>query len=288
VLGRVIDMAAFVGSRLPARLTRSLAMIGGTIEWAARPGKRAQLATNLAHAAGADRQSRQVRRLVRHEFLNEARRSADLLWAIGKPHEFLESVEIVGAEHASAAAAGGHGLVLAGIHIGGWELAVGVPAAIVPVPTTVIVADDWLAWGIQHVRAAVGLGVVYRSTSPLAALRLLSRGEALLVLGDDASGPPPRRHLVPFCDSDAALPAGIVSLARLAGAPIVPFSVLPLGPRRWQVTFEEPIDPPDRGDGEVAEPKALAELAARWTSVIRANPSHWAARFPIAWEEEPS
>jgi lauroyl/myristoyl acyltransferase len=112
---------------------------------------------------------------------------------------------------------------------------------------------------------------------------VLSRGEALLVLGDDATGPPPRRHVVPFCDGHAALPAGIVTLSRLSGAPIVPFFVLPLGPRRWRVTMESPIDPPPRDEGEAAEPAVLAELAARWTKVIRANPEQWAARFPIEW-----
>ena len=46
---------------------------------------RRTLAVNLAHAVGAEPASRRVRRLVRREIVNEAKRSADLLWAIAQP-----------------------------------------------------------------------------------------------------------------------------------------------------------------------------------------------------------
>ena len=55
-----------------------------------------------------------------------------------------------------------------------------------PVPITVMVADDWLAWAIEPVRRSVGLNIAYRTAAELA--RLLHRGEALLVFGDDAWG----------------------------------------------------------------------------------------------------
>jgi lauroyl/myristoyl acyltransferase len=283
VLGRVIVVAAWVGSRLPARVAHGLAVAGGHVEWVCRPGKRRQLATNLAHAVGDGARSRRVRRLVRAEVVNEARRSADLLWAIGRRAAFLERVEVVGTEHTDAAVARGRGVVLAGIHLGGWEVAVPVPAAVIPAPTTVIVADDWLAWAVHRIREEAGLQVVYRSARTLAPVRVLQRGEVLLVLGDDAVGLPPRRLEVRFCDGVARLPLGIVTLARLAGSPIVPFSVMPLGPRRWRVVIEAPIDAPARHGSDGDEQRVLQELADRWTAQISAHPEHWAARFPIDW-----
>ena len=48
VLGRVIVVSAAIGARLPLRVAHGLALVGGHLEWAARPGKRRQLATNLA------------------------------------------------------------------------------------------------------------------------------------------------------------------------------------------------------------------------------------------------
>jgi lauroyl/myristoyl acyltransferase len=171
-------------------------------------------------------------------------------------------------------------MLLVGIHVGGWEVATPVPAVIVPVPTTVITADDWLAWGIDHVRAAAGLRTI-RTDGVMEALRVLRRGECLLLLGDHALDPRTRELRVEFCGTPTRLPSGVVTLARLAGAPIVTFDVLPLGPRRWLVTVGAPIEPPHDRDDEQA---VLQELADRWTATVRAHPDQWAARFPIAWE----
>ncbi len=263
-----------------------LAVAGGHVEWAARPAKRRQLAANLAHAVAAPADSRAVRRLVRAEMVNEARRSADLLWAIGRPDELLASVEVVDAEHAAGAAARGRGVVLAGIHLGGWEVAAALPARVMPVSTTVLVADNWLAWAIAHVRSSVGLRVAYRNGSPLEAARALDRGEALLVLGDDAQGGALHRQMVRFCDGWADLPAGIVVLARLSGSPIVPFAVVPVARRRWQVIVEPPIEPPVRRGADGDEAQVMQALADRWTRMIRDHPDQWAASFPIAWRTD--
>jgi Kdo2-lipid IVA lauroyltransferase/acyltransferase len=187
LLGHVIDAAAGLGSRIPAGLAHRLAVVGGNVEWAARPAKRRLLASNLAHAVDRPAEPRMVRSLVRREIVNEARRSADLLWAIGRRDEFLAATPIDGCQHAIEAAARGRGVVMVGAHVGGWEVAAAVPAAVLPVPTTVVVADNWIAWGIEHVRRAAGLHVVYAGRLPLKPLRLLRRGEALLVLGDDGS-----------------------------------------------------------------------------------------------------
>ncbi len=285
VLARVIDAAAWAGSRIPARVAHGLAVVGGHVEWAVRPGKRRVLAVNLAHAVGGEPRSRRVRSLVRRELVNEARRSADLLWAIGRRDEFLVRVRVEGAGHAAAAAQRGRGVVLAGVHVGGWEVAAPVPAVVVPVPTTVIVADNWLAWAIEHVRTAAGLRTVFASKLALEPLRVLRRGEALLVLGDDATHASTRSYRVRFCDGEAELPAGMVTLARLTGAAIVPFSVLPNGPRDWTVTIDPPIDPPARDGGPQGERVVLQAVADRWSATIEAHPEHWAASFPVRWCE---
>jgi lauroyl/myristoyl acyltransferase len=281
----VIDAAAGLGSRIPAGLAHRFAVVGGNVEWAARPAKRRVLASNLAHAVDRPAEPRMVRSLVRREIVNEARRSADLLWAIGRREEFLAATPINGRQHAIEAAARGRGVVMVGAHVGGWEVAAALPAAVLPVPTTVVVADNWLAWGIEHVRRAAGLHVVYAGRLPLKPLRLLRRGEALLVLGDDGSRSSARSYPVRFCGTTAVMPAGVVSLARLAGAPIVPFTVLPCGQRRWVVTIEPPIEPPGREHGHDGEQAVLQLLADRWTETVRRYPEHWAASFPIEWRD---
>lgn len=286
VLAHVIDGAVWAGCRVPAGVAHSLASIGGHIEWAVRPGKRRGLAVNIAHALGTNPEAPPVRRTVRREIVNEAHRSADLLWALGRPDDFLATVELDGFEHARSAAAAGDGVILSGIHLGGWEVATAIPRAEIPVPTSVIVADDWLAWAIAHMRVTAGLRVLYRTAPAIRAARHLQAGEALLVLSDDGWGSEPRTYPVRFLDSSADLPAGVVTLSRLCQTPIVSFAVLPVGARRWRAVLDPPIGPPGRDGGAEEEQKVLQILADRWSELIRSYPDQWAAAYRIRWRAQ--
>ncbi len=266
-----------------------LAVAGGHAEWAVRRRKRRTLATNIAHALGAPPTARAVRRAARREVVNEAHRSADLLWALGKPDAFVASLELDGLEHARELADAGCGFILAGLHLGGWELATSAPQRLLSTPVTAIVADDWLAWAIEHMRVSVGMRIAYR-TAPVGEFgRILREGGALVVFGDDAWGDAPRMHTVRFLDACADLPAGIVTLARLHQAPIVTFVVVRVARRRWRLEVSPPVAPPPRrasaGTGFTAERATMQQLADRWTAIIRAHPDQWAASFRIRWRD---
>ena len=284
-LARVIDGAAWVGSRIPGWLAHALAVIGGNIQWALRPKRRRQLAFNLCHTVSRPPDDPEVGRLVREVMLNEARAAADLLWAIGQPQEFLDSVVYEDWHLVDSVVSQGRGLILAGTHLGGWEVATAIPGAKVAAPTSVIVADNWIAWAIEHVRSGVGLQVMYRHAAALRSVRRLQAGEAVLLLGDNSEFAG-HTHRVRFLDSDVQMAAGVAALARLSGAPIVPFTVLPLGPRRWHVTIDPPIDPPPADSGRVGEQPVLQELADRWSAAIRSNPEHWSLATPLEWLDE--
>jgi lauroyl/myristoyl acyltransferase len=259
-----------------------MAVGGGTAEWALRRRKRRRLAENLSHAVGLPESDRHVRSLVRREVVNEARRSADLLWALRRPGELLDTTVVAGREHVASALERGNGVLLVSAHVGGWEVATALPRVLVPVPTTAIVTDDWLAWAVAGLRARAGLGLLYDTEPAARAASLLRAGEAVLVLGDYAKDAM-RTYPVRLLDGVVELPAGAVALARLCGTPIVPFTVLPLGPRRWRVEAEAPLFPPDRNGGAEAERALLQALADRWTAQLRAHPEHWAAVYPMTW-----
>lgn len=282
ILRRAIVGASAVGGRLPVSVAHGLAIAGGTAEWVCRPAKRRRLAENLCHAAGLPSDDRAVRTLVRREVRNEARRSADLLWALARPDELLATTQVEGAEHIEAALAGGNGVLLVTTHVGGWEVATALPRAVVPVPTTAIVTDDWLAWAVEDFRARAGLGIVYDSEPVSKAARLLRRGEAVLVLGDYAK-PGMRTYQVRLLDAVAELPAGPAALSRLCGTPVVPFTVVPDAPRRWRVEIEPALEPPTRDGGEESERAFLQALADRWTVTLRRYAEHWAAVYPMTW-----
>lgn len=282
VLRGAIIAASVVASRLPVRVLPPLTRAAGTIEWALRPAKRRRLAENLCHVLGLPPDDPEVKALVRREVQNEALRSADFLWAIARPEELVETTEIVGREHIDAALARGHGVILVSLHVGGWEVATALPRVVVPVPTTAVVTDDWLAWAVEGLRVRAGLGIIYDTEPATKAVRLLRRGEALLLLGDYAK-PWMRTYPVRLLDAVAELPAGIAALARLSGAPIVPFLVVPRAPRRWRVEIEPLLEPPPREGGEESERAATQLLADRWSEMLRAHGEYWAAVYPMTW-----
>jgi KDO2-lipid IV(A) lauroyltransferase len=223
-----------------------------------------------------------VKALVRREIRNEALRSADFLWAVARPDELVATTEVVGREHVEAALERGQGVILVSLHVGGWEVVTALPRAVVPVPTTAVVTDDWLAWAVEGLRIRAGLGILYDTEPATKAVRLLGRGEALLLLGDYAK-PWMRTYPVPFLDAVAELPAGVTALARLAGSPLVPFLVVPRAPRRWRVEIEPLLEPPARDGGEDAEREVMRQLAGRWSEMLRTHAEHWAAVYPMTW-----
>ena len=282
VLRGAIVGASATAARLPVAVVDPLTRAGATAEWALRPAKRRRLAENLCHTLGLPPEHPEVRDLVRREFRSEARRSADFLWALARPDDLVATTQIDGREHIAEALARGSGALLVSTHVGGWEVVTALAKAVVPVPTTAIVTDDWLAWAVDGLRVRAGLGIMYDSEPVSKAARLLRDGEAVLLLGDYAKEGM-RTYVVRLLDAAAELPAGPVTLARLCGSPIVPFSVLPVAPRRWRVDVESPLWPPARDDGEAGEKALLQALADRWTVTLRANAEHWAAVYPMTW-----
>jgi KDO2-lipid IV(A) lauroyltransferase len=282
VLRGAIRGASAAAGGLPIAVVEPLAGVGATIEWAVRPAKRRRLAENLCHAAGLPPGHPEVAALVRCEIRNEARRSADVLWALARPDELLATTQLEGLEHIGEALARGNGVLLVSTHVGGWEVATSLAKVFVPVPTTAVVTDDWLAWAVEGLRARAGLGIMYDSEPAAKAARLLRDGQAVLLLGDYAKEGM-RTYPVRLLDAVAELPAGSVALARLCGTPLVPFSVLPSAPRRWRIEIEPPLWPPARESGEAGERVLLQKLADRWSVTLRENAAHWAAVYPMTW-----
>ena len=127
---------------------------------------------------------------------------------------------------------------------------------------------------------------MYRQAAALRSVRRLQAGEAVLLLGDNSEFAG-HTHRVRFLDSEVEMAAGVAALARLAGSPIISFTVLPLGPRRWRAAMDPPIEPPPPDLGKAGEQAVMQQLADRWSEAIRANVEHWAMAAPLYWVEEP-
>jgi KDO2-lipid IV(A) lauroyltransferase len=270
-----------VHARLGVRTSHRLAALGGNLEWALRPGKRANLRTNLAHALARDPDDPLVRATVRREFVNEAYRSADFLWSVAAPDEVVARTELVPGDRLEAALAAGRGAILASGHIGGWEVVTAMSRTL-GVRVTAIVDHDWIARAVMGVREHAGLDLLPNDRSPRQALRSLAAGGVVVVLFDQPKLWM-RCHTVRLLDGEVALPSGPAGLSRLGQAPLVPFAVLPSGPRRWRIELHEPIPPPPRHGGRAAEQETSQVLADALSRILRAHPEHWAAVDPMPW-----
>jgi KDO2-lipid IV(A) lauroyltransferase len=278
----VIAASAAVGARIPAERAWRLATLGGTIEWALRPRKRALLATNLGHAMGRPPDDPAVARAVRAQFVNQARRSADVLWAFACGGAVARRCRVEGRRELDQALQRGRGAILAGPHVGGYDVvAAGMGELLAGLAVTVVVEDDWVSHAVAELRRRDGVELELRTASPRRSLDTLKRGGVVAVVGDLAK-PGMRTFPVRFLDGVVELPAGPAALARLSTAPVVPFCVLPIAPRAWRVALGRAIDPPPRRARD-AERDVLQALADVWSGWIRAHPELWEAVDPMLW-----
>ena len=236
-------------------------LAGGTAEWALRPRKRRSLAENLCHALGlpAWAPGREGARPPRGSERGPSLGRSPL--GARGPTSCSRRRRSPDESTCSAALGRGNGVLLVSAHIGvgGGDGAACARSSRCRRPRSC--TDDWLAWAVAGLRARAGLGLLY-DTEPASRRGVApARGR-----GD----PRPRRlregldaHLPGrLLDAFAELPAGAAALARLCGTPIVPFMVLPLGPRRWRVEAESPLFPPDRNGGAEAR-RALCSRSSQ-------------------------
>jgi KDO2-lipid IV(A) lauroyltransferase len=252
------------------------------VEWALRPRKRSLLAGNLGHALGRRPGDPVVARAVRAQFINQARRSADFLWAFARADEVASRCRVEGRAGLDTAFEHGRGVILAGPHLGGFEVvAAALGDLLAGRAVTVLVEDDWVAHAVAGHRRRAGVELELRTAAPRRSLRTLQGGGAVAVVGDLAK-PGMRTYPVRFLDGWMELPAGQAALARLSGSPVVPFCILPIAPRAWKVVLGGAIEPPPRRSRE-AERDLLQALADVWSEWIRAHPELWEAVDPMPW-----
>jgi KDO2-lipid IV(A) lauroyltransferase len=146
----------------------------------------------------------------------------------------------------------------------------------------VIVEDDWLAWAIADARRQTGVELISVTEPPYRAIEALRQGGVLVLLADVVQ-PQMRACEVELLGAPADLPAGPAAIARIAGAPLVPFAALPIDTRAWRIWTGTPIAPPARGSGRDGEQAVMQRLADAFSEVIRAHPTQWAAVYELGW-----
>ncbi len=197
----------------------------------------------------------------------------------------------VGLEVVRRALSRGRGLILLGMHLGQWDLAL-IALARAGFKVTVVMRreDDDASRFAEACRRAAGIRVVHAGESPwlFVELRLaLQRNEIVAMQGDRDMGG--RTLPVILFGKPIRIPAGPWELASLSGTPILPGALLLRGGRGFEMMWGEPIEV-GRGDGAEERSGDPARLAGAMESLIRRCPEQW-FNFYDVWdggEDEPA
>jgi len=181
----------------------------------------------------------------------------------------------------------GQGVIVLGMHVGQWDLALAILSGL-GFPVTVVMRreDEESARYAVAARDAAGLRVTYTGENPWLSVELrsaLQRNEIVAMQGDRSYGD--RTARVPLFGGPVEIPVGPWELARASGAPIVPAVLVFEGHRHYRSVFGEPIRPAEAGSDPEDSREGMARIAAAMESVIRRYPDQW-FNFYDVWPQE--
>ncbi len=216
------------------------------------------------------------RRMARGVFRHFGRVLFELLkFSTLTPEQMLARVEFEGQDRAREAFALGRGVLFFTGHFGFWEVQAIAHAAVMP-PIAVLARpldNPLLNALVERVRGATGNSVIYRRGALRRILRALAANHGVAMLIDQHIQMPDA-VLVDFFNRPAATTLALAVLAQRTGAPVIPVFALPMGPGRYRLIYEHPVDPPTEDT-----PESVRDFTQRCTDVlemyVRRHPELW-------------
>ena len=276
-------------ARMPAVLGYRIACWRGDWLYRHQTGKRASLERHLRQVLGRELGRTAVRHAARDWFRFASCEAVDVMRLRHRARPLRRLVKIEGRDHLEAALAGGKGAILCCAHFGSYNSGLSVlHASGFPVTTigrwqykyTARMSSaerrfwDWvLARRVRRHRQRPMIEPWPGRVEVAALAASALRANEVVTISIDA---PPldsdkaRAVGVPFLGRQARLVPGIVTLARLTGAPVLMCSVYRSADYRHQV-LEISAPVPMAGDTTTAFGRCAAEVSA----AIRRSPASW-------------
>lgn len=275
---RSAQIAALTVPHMPA-LFDTLAPLAGEVAFLAAAKQRRAVLANLSHLfpntapLQRDSTARGIFRSVARYYVELMRLPALSLASQRRRLRVRDYQNFIDA------AAFGRGVIIAGIHIGPAEMVLqGFPARGVPYIAMIErLQPEPLAELLMKVRTAHGQEFVYPDLAGTKRLirALRSGGLVTLLVDRDVTG---SGVAVEFCGSEIHVPAGVMALARLSHAPIVPAVPrwLPrASDRHMEVTLLQPFWPELRPKNRDDLRRETERLLARFEPHLRRYPEQW-------------
>ena len=277
-----------LAARLPASLAYRVACWWGDLNFRYKAGKRSEIVRNLRRVLGDELGPQEAERLAREVFRMISCEAIDVMRLRGRARPLRRLVEIRGREHLDAALAAGKGAILCSAHFGSYNSAFSLLHASGFPLTTIgrwrhntpgLSSAERRFWDLVYDRRLLRHrrrpnieplpGRVQVAAQAAVALRA---NEVVTICSDAAplDGDRARAVEVAFLGRQAKLLPGVVTLARLTGAPVLMVFMHRLADYRHQVLE---ISPPVPVQGETAT--AFGRCVAAMDAAIRTSPAHW-------------
>lgn len=274
---------------LPASLAYRVACWRGDWSYRYRAGKRSEIVRNLRLLLGNELDQDEAERLTRDFFRFRSCNVIDVMRLRGRAQSLGKLVEIRGREHLDAALAGGSGAILCSAHFGSDDSAFSLLHAS-GFPVTSIGRWHWnytpgltpverrfcdFVWARRVLRHRQQPNIEPcpgRIQVAVQAATALRANEVVTISSDAAPLDADRDRTieVPLLGRQARLLPGVVTLARLSGAPVLMAFVYRSADYRHQVLE---ISPPVPLEGETAA--AFGRCVAAMDAAIRTSPAQW-------------
>lgn len=278
---------------LPAVLAYRIACFMGDLNYRLWPKKRSDIVRDVRQLLGDEFSAAAAERLARDLFRYRFCDVNDVMRLRGKGRALGRLLEIRGRENLEAALAEGKGAILCTAHFGSYLSAFSVLHAS-GFPVTTIGRWDWnydpglssverRLWDFTYARRVLRHrkrpNIEPWPGRPLIAVQAaasLRAGELVTICSDAPPLPSDRNRAieVPFLGGQAKLLPGVVTLARLSGAPVLMAFVHHSPDYRHRVLE---ISPPVPMHGETDT--AFGRCSAAIEDAIRRNPAHWTFWF---------
>ena len=193
------------------------------------------------------------------------------------PESLRKILEYRDIEHLRAAQARGRGVILAGLHLGAWELFPFVHSALYePISVMVRRTDNPLVEEfVDRMRTRTGSRTIDKRNSARTILRSLRAGETLAILAD-LNSQPREGVFVSFFGVPACATASVALLALRTGAIVVPTCV-PWDEERKKHVLRtmSPIEVTRTGNTEEDVRANTQRIAAALEQLVREYPDQW-------------
>ena len=282
-------VAAPLAARLPARLAYRIACWRGDWSFRYRAAKRAEIIRNLRQVFGDEISPEEAQRQAREFFRMISCEVIDTMLLRDRARPLAKLVEIRGREHLDAALAGGKGAILCTAHFGSYNSAFsllyegGIPLTTIGRSLFTQMPDmspiQRRLWNFVYIRRMrrhrhrPGIELQLSRIQAAVQTAVALRANEVVTISPDAApleADLSRAADVTFLGRPARLMPGVVTLARLTGAPVLMLLMHRSADYRHQVLE---ISPQVSVDGDPAT--AFGRCVAVMETAIRADPAHW-------------